>query len=60
MKNKLLMTILWNMIKLLPWNSWIELSLSYLDKKAKETPTEIDDWFIDELRDLYLRINKNL
>jgi len=60
MKNKVLMTIVWNLVKLLPWNSWIELSLSYLDEKAKKTPTEVDDFILAKLRDFYLKINKSL
>jgi hypothetical protein len=59
MKNKVLLTVIWNLIKLLPWCSWIELSLSYLDKKAKKTETEIDDFVLMKLRDFYLRLQKS-
>jgi hypothetical protein len=58
MKNKVLLTVIWNLVKLLPWDSWVELSLNYLDKKASKTETEIDDFVLQKLRDFYYRLRK--
>ena len=58
MKNKVIMTIVWNMVKLLPWDSWVELSLSYLDRVASKSENKIDDFIIEKLRDFYYRLKK--
>jgi len=58
MKNKIIMTIVWNMVKLLPWDSWVELSLSYLDRVASKSENKIDDFVIEKLRDFYYRLKK--
>lgn len=58
MKNKVIMTIVWNMVKLLPWDSWVELSLAYLDKVATKSENKIDDFVIEKLRDFYYRLKK--
>ena len=58
MKNKVIMTIVWNMVKLLPWDSWVELSLAYLDKVASKSENKIDDFVIEKLRDFYYRLKK--
>lgn len=59
MKNKVIMTIVWNMVKLLPWDSWVELSLAYLDKVTAKSENKVDDFVIEKLRDFYYRLKKS-